>query len=233
MISSSDEQVVVALRVAAQRIVVPPESRWIRERRSVRAQWLMATLAVVALVALVAIVGGLRGERRTVPGSVPHTAPPSPTRVAPVWGPGQFDVSDDAPWVIARAKAAPDFVVLRPTWLPRPPDAASTCKLNLQRLGEGTSSDEYHVLYVGVGGPCSLLFGGHRDANWGGDLANRSPAPLATFVARGNVAYIREDGAGLSYSISWIENGAFYEVIAQAYELSDLIRAVNSLEPVR
>ncbi len=237
MISSSDEQVVIALRVAAHKIVVPPESRWVRERQSVRAEWMMAALAIVALVA---IVGALRGEPRTVPGSISHTVPPSETPAASASGPVTFDLYDDAPWVTARAKAAPDFVVLRPTWLPRTPDAASKCEINLLRLGEdnsggygATSSEEYHVWYIGTGvSPCLLMFGAHRDANWGGDLPNASPAPLATFVARGSVVYIRERGPG-AFLLLWFENGAIYEVIAQGYELSDVVRAVNSLEPVR
>lgn len=236
MISSSDEQVVIALRAAAHRIVVPPESRWVRERQSVRAVWMMAALAIVALGA---IVGALRGEPRTVPGSVWHTVPPSETHAASASGPVTFDLYDDAPWVTARARAAPDFVVLRPTWLPHAPDAASKCEINLLRLGEDTSSgltssEEYHVLYVSVGGwPCSLAFGGH--ANWfglAGRVPNESPAPLATFVSRGSVVYIRESGPG-AYLFLWVENGAIYEVVAQGYELSDLIRAINSLEPVR
>jgi hypothetical protein len=230
VISSSDEQVVIALRVAAHKIVVPPESRWVRERRSFRAEWMMAMLAILALVAIVA---ALRGEPRTVPGSVSHTVPPSETPAASASGPVTFDLYDDAPWVTARAKAAPDFVVLRPTWLPRTPDAASKCEINLLRLGEDTSSEEYHVWYVSTGvSPCMLMFGAHRDVNWGGDLPNASPAPLATFVARGSVVYIRErDPSHLL--LLWQENGAIYEVIAQGYELSDVVRAVHTLEPVR
>ena len=237
MISSSDEQVVMALRTAAHRIVVPPESRWVRERHSVRAEWMLATLAVVALVA---IVGALRGEPRAVPASVSHTVPPSGAHAASASGPVTYDVSDDAPWVAARAKAAPGFVVLRPTWLPRPPDAASKCEMDSQRL-EDASSEEYHVRYGRVvpGWPyftmndCSIVFGGH--ANWfglAGRVPNEPPAPLATFTSRGNVVYIRESGPG-AYLFLWVENGAIYEVVARGYELSDLIRAVNSLEPVR
>ena len=240
MISSSDEQVVMALRTAAHRIVVPPESRWVRERHSVRAEWMLATLAVVAVVA---VVGALRGEPRAVPASVSHTVPPSGAHAASASGPVTYDVSDDAPWVAARAKAAPGFVVLRPTWLPRTPDAASKCEIDSQRLMDATS-DGYHVWYGSVvpGWPyftmrhCSILFGGHRDAahvSWGErDLSNVSPVPLLTFVARGSVFYIREYVPGVMY-VQWIENGSFYEVIAEGYELSDLVRAVNSLEPVR
>jgi hypothetical protein len=237
VISSSDEQVVIALRIAAARIAVPPESRWVRERGSVRDVWVFATLAV-AVVALIAVIGALRGEPRLVPGSASHTVPPPDTRAASRPGPFTFDVSDDAPWLTARAKAAPDFVVLRPTWLPRRSASASACEIDLQRPGEDTSSEEYHVWYVDsrmfAGGPrCSLMFGGHRDTGWGGDLPNYSPAPLATFVARGNVVYVRQSGPSDPVYLGWIEHGAFYEVIAEGFELSDLIRAVNSLEPVR
>jgi len=233
VISSSDEQVVIALRVAAQRIVVPPESRWVRERQSVRAEWMMAALAIVALVAIVA---ALRGEPRTVPGSVSHTVPPSQTPAASASLPVTFDLYDDAPWVTARAKAAPDFVVLRPTWLPRTPESASTCEIDVQVVGfpgGDMSSEEYHVAYFDnrQRPRCSLLFGGHR--NWASEgLANHPPAPLATFVARGTVVYVRQNGDG-SLLLLWLENGAVYELGANGYELSDLVRVVNSLEPVR
>ena len=232
MISSSDEQVVTALRVAANRIVVPPESRWVRERRSARAEWLMAALAIAALVA---IVGALGRGQRTVPGSVSHTLPPAETRAASATAPAAFDVYDDAPWVAARAKAAPDFVVLRPTWLPSTPEAASKCEIRSLRWGSDTSSEEYHVFYEnnGVRPPCSLMFGGHRDTTLAGDLPSYSPAPLATFVTRGTVVYIRQSGPDAPVYLGWLEDGAFYEVIARGYELSDLVRAVHSLEPVR
>ena len=237
MISSSDEQVVIALRVAAHGIAVPPEDRWVRERQPARDAWMIATLAV-AIVVLIAVAGALRGEQRLVPGSASHTGSSSEARVAPQPGLFTFDASDDAPWLMARAKAAPDFVVLRPTWFPRANDSASSCEIDVERPGEDMSSEEYHVWYAdsrmfGRGTPCMLLFGGHRDAAFGGDLANYPPVPLATFVTRGNVVYVRQSDPSAPIYLGWLEQGAFYEVIAEGFDLSDLIRAVNSLEPVR
>jgi hypothetical protein len=249
VISSSDQQIVIALRVAAAGIVVPPESRWVRERGTHRSAFATASLAV-AIVALGAVVVTLRGEPRTVPASAPRSLAPSASPTSPSDARGQggplsppptFDVSDNAPWVQARAKAAPDFVVLRPTWLPRASDSASGCEIDLQILGPVTSSEEYHVAYVGSQSfpyRCSLSFNGHRDPNWRGNVANLSPAPLATFVVRGSVVYVRratssEPNSSETTYLAWREHGAVYEVFAQGFELSDLVRAVTSLEPVR
>ena len=228
MISSSDQQVVVALRVAAGRIVVPPEERWVRERRSAQRAWVIATLAL-ALVALIAAVGALRSEPRTVPGSGSQIVPPVRSPAATAIG-AAFDLSDNTPWIEARGKAAPDFIVLKPTWLPSAFDSASQCAVDVHRLGEGTSTEEYHVFYTSSRRPCWLALGGHRDPNWSGDLSKSS---LATFVARGGVVYVREQAGGGVIDVLWLENGAFYEVSGKDFELGDLIRVVNSLEPMR
>lgn len=242
MISSSDQQVVIALRVAAGRIVVPPEERWVRERRSDQRAWVIATLAL-ALVALVAAVGALRGEPRTVPGSGSHTAPPAGSPVGDVVTTTVYGVTDDTPWIRARARVAPGFAVLRPTWLPGASDPASQCELDALRYAEEQSTDVYHLSYDGSrnGNRCGFLLGGHRDPTLSGaaDLAamsrhgfaaNRTGAPLATFMTRGSVVYVWEYAGGAL--AEWIEPGAYYEVIA-SLELSELIRVVNSLEPMR
>jgi len=244
MISSSNQEVVIALRVAASRIVVPPEERWVRERRSAQRAWVIATLAL-ALVALIAAVGALRGEPRTVPGSGSHTAPPaeSPAGVSTA----VYAVTDDAPWIRARARVAPGFVVLRPTWLPRASDSASPCELDLLRYAEEQSTDVYHLSYNGIsynGNRCILLLGGHRDPTLSGapDLtamsrhgfaADRTGAPLATFMTRGSVVYMWPYAGPGGVLAEWIEAGAYYEVIGTGFEVSELIRVVNSLEPVK
>jgi len=232
VISTSDEQVVIALRAAARRIVVPPESRWVRERHSVRAGWMMAALAIIALVAIVA---ALRGEPRTVPGSVSHTVPPSALPAASAALPVTFDVSDDTPWLMIRAKAAPDIVVLRPTWLPRTSDSGSTCEMTMKLFGDEASIEAYHVHY-GDSRPtdgvrrCGLSLGGDRDEARRQDIARFAPV-LATFPARGTVVDIRQNNDTLF--LGWLENGVFYEVIAEGFRLSDLVRVVNSLDPMR
>jgi len=236
VISSSDQQTVIALRVAANRIVVPPESRWMREPRSARGVWVIATLAV-AFVGLVAVLVTLRGESRTVPGSVSHTIPPADSRAAVVdpLGPLTFDVSDDAGWLIARARAVPEFVVLKPTWLPRKPDSASQCDIETQFLFmDQNASEAYHVNYGQshlFGAPCMLTFGGHLDPAWVAGLTDPSLPTVATFTARGTVVYVRKSGE--TVYLQWVENSAFYEIIANGYDLSDLVRALNSLEPMR
>jgi hypothetical protein len=229
VISTSDEQVVIALRAAAHRIVVPPESRWVRERHSVRAGWMMAALAIIALVAIVA---ALRGEPRTVPGSVSHTVPPSQTPAASAALPVTFD--EDTTWLMIRAKAAPDIVVLRPTWLPRTSESGSTCEMSLELFGDEAAREAYHVHYdsrrnAGVR-RCSLSLGGDRDEARRQDIARFAPV-LATFAARGTVVDIRQNNDTLF--LGWLENGVFYEVIAEGFRLSDLVRVVNSLDPVR
>ncbi|TMC57759.1 MAG: hypothetical protein E6J19_05160 [Chloroflexi bacterium] len=231
MISSSDQQVVIALRVAAARITLPPESRWVRERPSARGVWVIATLTV-AFLALIAVLVTLRGEPRTVPGSVSHTIPPSASRTTSASGPVAYEMSEDTAWAIARLRTAPDFVVLRPSWVPRLSDSMSECAINLQRLGEDTLTDEYHVWYVSLGArPCSLMFGGHLDPAWVAGLTNPALPTVATFAARGTVVYVRESDKNVY--LQWVENGAFYEIIANGYDLSDLVRALNSLEPMR
>jgi hypothetical protein len=234
VISSSDQQVVIALRLASQKIVVPPESRWLRERRSYRAEWMMATVAI-AIVALIAVLGALRSEPRMVPGSVPHTQSASASGAASTFGPVTFDLSDDTPWLVIRAKAAPDIVVLRPTWLPRTSDSASTCEMTLGLYGDEASSEAYHVHYVDSRPtaslrPCSLSLGGDRNEARRRDVAGFAPV-LATFPARGTVVDVRQNGDTLF--LGWLENGVFYEVIAEGFRLSDLVHVVNSLDPVQ
>lgn len=245
MISSSDQEVVIALRVAASRIVVPPEERWVRERRSAQRAWVIATLALV-LVALIAAVGALRGEPRTVPGSGSHTAPPAGSPAGGVVTTA-YGVTDDTPWIRARAGVAPGFVVLRPTWLPRASEVASRCELDVLRYAEENPSNGYHVSYDGTsnnGDRCGFLLGGHRDPSLSGaaNLAemsrhgfgtDRTGAPLATFMTRGSVVYMWDYAGTGGVLAEWIEPGAYYEVIGFGFELGDLIRLVNSLEPVR
>jgi hypothetical protein len=236
VISSSDQQVVIALRVAASRIAVPPEARWMRDRQSGRGVWLIAMLTV-AFLALIAVLVTLRAEPRIVPGSVSHTISPSASRETSGSAPVTYEMTEDTAWAIARLRT--DFVVLRPSWVPRPSDSVSNCQINQLRSGEDVTSSEYHVWYSHIGSPpfCSLTFGGHRDAAWVAGLGNSSPAPtatpvpLGTLAARGTVVHMSQFNETIY--LQWVENGVFYEIIANGYVMSDLVRALNSLEPMK
>ena len=71
MTTQSEQWIVSALREATDRMPLPPESRWIRERRS-RPSVSMILLVGVAAMLIVAAgmtIGALRVEPRLVPAS--------------------------------------------------------------------------------------------------------------------------------------------------------------------
>src|SRR6185503_5649006 len=104
MTTPSEQWIVSELRRATDRMPLPPESRWVRERRSTPRT---STVAVVAAAAILIVAFGMTiGALRVEP------------RLVPAAGPSAFDVAEDEAWKSARALIASDLVLLRPTWVP-------------------------------------------------------------------------------------------------------------------
>ena len=97
MSTPSEQLVVSALRRAADEVVLPPESRWIRERGSTAHMWTVAVVlaATVFIVAVGGAITALRAEPRVVPAAQRDA----------------FSAAEDAAWARVRAEVPPDVVV--------------------------------------------------------------------------------------------------------------------------
>jgi hypothetical protein len=249
MTTPSEQWIVSALRQATDRMSLPPESRWIRERPSTSA---VSTILVIGVAAILIIVVGMTiGALRVEPRLVPAAA----------GRPSIFAEAEDREWRITRFAMASDLVVLRPTWIPAEYHGSVECPSPSALLGTGptgsnfmriqgratdvTNTSSYYVQYQGRllpdGSSCAMfeLYG--LLGTWG------DPKPVdglveTTVDARGTTVHVRSGvPRGPSPPLPeyvrelwWNESGAFYAVISfdPDLELVDLIRVVRSLEPM-
>jgi hypothetical protein len=241
MTTPSEQWIVSALREATDRMPLPPESRWIRERRPTpRASTIAVVVAAAIFIVVVgATIGALRVEPRLVPA-----------------GPGSsaFAEADDREWRIARSAVVSDLVLLRPAWIPAEYRGSAECPSPWALIGTGatqsrTDFSSYYVQYRG-----RLLRDGSSCATFElhGLLGTfDDPRPVdglveTTVDARGTTVHVRSGvprtdlvpPAPLPQFVRelwWNESGAFYAVISYDpdLELVDLIRVVRSLEPMR
>jgi hypothetical protein len=206
---------------------LPPESRWVRERRSTPRT---STVAVVAAAAILIVAFGMTiGALRVEP------------RLVPAAGPSAFDVAEDEAWKSARALIASDLVLLRPTWVPSEFRGSGTSACPLPSAF--VPGNNYSVAYSGLmpNGTCAYF------SLWG-QLVPQDDTDLpdglietATVSARGTTVHVR---SGVRTNASppppfseidlwWNESGAHYDVLSHGVDLVDLIRVVRSLEPMR
>jgi hypothetical protein len=243
MTTPSEQWIVSALREATDRMPLPPESRWIRERRSTPSvsMILLVGVAAILIIAVGMTMGALRVEPRLVPAA---------TGV----GPGRFAEAEDREWRITRFAVASDLVVLRPTWVPAEYRGSVECPSPWALIGTGannsrTNTSDYYVQYRGRllpdGRSCAVL------ELYGYLGTPEEPKPVdglveTTFDARGTTVHLRSGVPRTDLvpppqlpefvrELWWRESGAFYSVISYDpdLELVDLIRVVNSLEPMR
>ena len=241
MTTPSEQWIVSALRQATDRMPLPPESRWTRERQSTQHGSTIVLVGVAA--ALIIVVGMTIGALRVEP------------RAVPAAGGDAFAVAEDKEWRITRFAVASDLVVLRPTWIPSEFRGSVECPSPWALVGTGatpsrTSTSGYYVQYRG-----RLLPDGRSCAAFElyGQLgAFDDPRPpvdglVETIVdARGTTVHVRSGVPRTDLvpppqlpefvrELWWMESGAFYAVISNDpdLELVDLIRVVNSLEPMR
>lgn len=243
MTTPSEQWIVSALRQATDRMPLPPESRWIRERRSTPRAWTIAVVgaAAIFIVAVGVTIGALRVE----------------PRLAPAAGSSAFVEAEDREWRIARFAITSDLVLLRPAWIPSEYRGSAECPSPWALIGTGatnsrTSTSGYLVEYRGrrlPDGRCALiqlygLLGTQDDV----DVLIDGLIETGTVDARGTTVHVRSDGdlrrqpdaPGSTPQIYvrrlwWNESGAHYDVISDDVdlELVDLIRVINSLEPMR
>jgi hypothetical protein len=235
MTTPSEQWIVSALREAADRMPLPPESRWIRERRSTPSVSMILLVGVAAILIIAAgmTIGALRVEPRLVP------AAGGPSAFA-------FEAREDVQWRTARAALRSDLVLLRPVWIPAEFRGSAECPSPLVIVtGAG-----YEARYQGrvlPNGECAVLVYGadpsrdHQSDPSGpcGPLDPCGPVvEIATFNERGTTVHVsipRTDVAPprLQFAVWWNESGAHHDMLANGIELDDLLRVIRSLEPVQ
>ena len=235
MSTPSEQWVVNALRQATDQLPLPPESRWIRERRSTsRLQpAVMAVLAAMFIVAVAGTIGALRAER---------IVPATPSEA--------FVAADDAAWQQVRAAMPADVLVLRPALLPVEFRTAGTPECPSPTASWQQMARTYDVVYRSgaIVGPQSkpenstcvrLEFSIGRQVE---GTVSPSLTEVGTISARGTSIRVR---AGTEFSdrftgvsrhlvyLNWTESGSFYEISTFDLDLPTLAAIVRSLEPVR
>ncbi len=235
MNNPSEQWIVSALRRATDRMELPPESRWIRERRSTshRSSLAMVAAATILVIAVGGAISALRVEPRVVPAS----------------GVDPFVAREDAAWARVRSQLPSAFVVLRPTWIPAEFRGSGDC---LSPSGSAEAAGSGYARgaapYYSMDYKSSVLAGGMcAGFQLQGTLSVlKYPAPncvlVGTLAARGTTVGIQScvghgpqapAGGTVSTGLWWVENGATYEIGSRDVDLADLIRIVRSLEPVK
>ena len=242
MTTPSEQWIVSSLRQATDRLPLPPESRWIREPRSTQR---MSTIAMVGAAAiLIVAVGVTIGALRVEP------------RLSPAAGPDAFAVAEDREWRITRFAVSPELAVLRPAWIPSGYRGSTECPSPWALIGPGatslrSTSSAYSVEYrgrVGLDGRCaSLQFYGQLGTQDDTDHLPGGLLETGTITARGTIVHVatgvpRTNDGSLPpvplphmHILWWNESGAHYDVISfdSDLELVDLVRVLDSLEPMR
>lgn len=244
MTTPSEQWIVSALREATDRMPLPPESRWIRERRSTPSVSMILLVGVAAILIIAAgmTIGALRVEPRLVP-------------AAAGVGPSTFAEAEDREWRITRFAVASDLVVLRPTWVPAEYRGSVECPSPWALIGTGatqsrTSTSDYYVQYRGRllpdGRSCAAfeLYG--LLGTFDGPRPPVDGLVETTVDARGTTVHVRSGVPRTDLvpppplpqfvrELWWNESGAFYAVISYDpdLELVDLVRVIRSLEPMR
>lgn len=235
MTNPTEQWVVTALRQATDRMPLPPESRWIRERRSTSR---VATILVVGLVAVFIIVVGMTiGALRVEPRLVPAAG-----------GPSAFEAREDAEWRTARAALRSDLVLLRPVWIPAEFRGSAECPSPLVSVTPGAGYEARYQGRVLPNGECAVLVYGAEFPSWDhhsdpsrpcGPLDPCGPVvEIGTFNERGTTVHVgipRTDVAPppFQFAVWWNESGAHHDMLANDIELDDLLRVIRSLEPVQ
>jgi hypothetical protein len=239
MTTPSEQWIVGALRQATDRMPLPPESRWIRERRSTPR---VSTIAVVGAAAILIVAIGMTiGALRIEP------------RLVPATGPNAFAVAEDNEWRIARFAVASDLVLLRPAWVPSEFRGSAECPSPRALIGLGAlpsrqDPSSYSVSYQRPlpNGSCgSLVLYGQLGTQDDTDLPD-GLIETTTFNARGTTVHVRSGVLRTNVAsppplplplpviqLWWNEPGAHYDVMSNDLELVDLVRVIRSLEPVR
>lgn len=233
MSTPSEQWVVAEVRRATERLELPPESRWIRERTSPSGALTPAivTVAAVFLIAVIGVMLGLRQAPRLVPAAPPDT----------------FAVAEDGAWGSVRS-ALSTAVVLRPTWLPAKFRATSAdCPSPVVSIDTTGRSLQRYIMRYNAGPPdpnCAAITVTQydftaSDGYRGIDDAHRSCDRAGTANARGSLVlvFICVDHGPQHYRswtfLFWNEAGVGNEVGSNDLELGDLLRIVQSLEPVQ
>lgn len=230
MTTTSEQWLASAVRHATDGLPLPPESRWIPERRAKSNGWTVALLAAAALfVALAGAISALRVEPRVVPAT---DADP-------------FYAREAAEWERVRSLLPSDVMMLRPTWIPAEFRGSADCP---SPVYASVTSRRYEVRYQSnrlPSGLCAFL-----DFTQVPDVRSYAGFPdrlvdAGSVNVRGTVAWLRTGTTGSSRDLArygdapvltylwWNEGGATYEIGGINIELSDLVRVLRSLETVR
>ncbi len=230
MTTPSEQWIVSALRQATDRMPLPPESRWIRERRSTPR---VSTIAVVGAAAIFIVAVGITiGALRVEP------------RVVPAAGPSEFAVAEDTEWRIARFALPSDLVLLRPAWVPSEFRGSAQCPSPWALISRPSYSVRYQGRVLPDGSCASLVLYGQLGTQDDTDLPD-GLIETGTVNARGTTVHVRSRvplpnvDPPLPFPqihLWWNESGAHYDVMSSDLELVDLVdlvRVIRSLEPVR
>lgn len=244
MTTPSEQWIVSALREATDRMPLPPESRWIRERRSTPSvsMILLIGVAAILIIAVGMTIGALRVEPRLVPAA---------------GGPRASESREDAQWRTARAALPSDLVLLRPAWIPAEFRGSAVCPSPVVTAdpppATATDRTRWVVRYQGrvlPNGECALLeygaelgSGNHDPSQPHFECGRLDPCgptvEIGTFDERGTTVHVRMPRteaaaqAPFEFAVWWNESGTHYDVLSIGLEFDDLLRVIRSLEPVR
>jgi hypothetical protein len=223
-----------ALQRATDRISLPPESRWLPERRV--GQSAMPALTVIATALLIVAAGVAVNsfrESRIVSGQ--NEA---------------FQQADNAAWATVRARF-PGAVVLRPTWIPDEFKRTGSGECPSPAVSIQNQNATYTVSYYGTwffnqgnrqgaAGACTrvefkTLTVSPEDSFYGVQLVDVAPINARGSTVRVRVGPRVLDRDGLPHQLiylNWLENGTSYELNTLDVGLTDLTRVLRSLEPM-
>jgi hypothetical protein len=218
----SEQWIVRELRRATDVMPLPPESRWIPQRRSASQGWLITAViaATIFLIAVLGAISALRGPPRVVPATQPEASS-----------------VQDAEWARARAALPPDVVVLRPTWIPDAYRASAACQPSFS----SSPRPQYEVRYTSrlPDGTCAALdftaVVGVRDyTGFPDQLSDMGTIDVRSAHVGVRAGTMSEYGpAHWQRCLWWNESAATYEVCGVDVDLVDLVGVVRALEPVR
>ena len=233
MSSPFEQSIGRALQNAAATIPVPPESRWVPDRRA-RSGANAAVLVVAA--AMLILLGGIAVT--ALPRAVPAT-PADP-----------FGVADDAAWGQVHS-AIPSAVVLRPTWIPDEFKRTGTGDCLSPTASVQNASGTYTVTYLGTlfhmppgsknPQACTrvelkTLTVKPEDSFYGVQLVDVAPINARGTTVRVRVGPRVFDVNGQPHQLiymNWLEGETSYELNALDVNLTDLTRVLRGLEPMR
>jgi hypothetical protein len=211
---------------AVAAVEVPPRERWLPRRTRRAGIGLGSAFGLVAAALALVIVGVFIGQQRESPvGTQPTASPLATATVAATPTPSAKAVETPVPanesegWSLVRASIPQDVTVLRPRWLPERYAADSVVVEYAHNVGGW----RYRVGY-GTGNR-TVLFAL-------GSVNSARPNSTETLTMRGVSVTISTTSDWPAIQAIWDDVGGTYSIQSTDLTRDELIRIVESLQPV-